>query len=195
MPKITHPSLGRAGAKSAQQTGPQSYVVDDATSKIDPSTIEEQIKRFEGASEHAGPPMGPPVQIDAPKPPNPNKAKLESILFIGRLTRDVDIDGHKFVLSTLTNKEHNMMVKELYKFGDGADLFTIRVLTLANALKSIDDVSLNDIDVDGEFENDFYRRMAILDNMQLAIIEKLYDEYSELVGEEENLSESEEVKK
>lgn len=192
MPKITHPSMGRAGGDSVQKQKPQAFVVDDATSTIDPQTIDEHIKKFEGTAEEE--PQAP-VHIEQPKMDNPNRKKLESILFIGKLTREVELFKNKFVLSTLTNKEHNMMVKELYKFGDGADLFTIRILTLANSLKTINEVPLDDLDVDGEFDNDYYRRMAVLDNMQLSLIEALYDEYSILVGEEEEVAKSDEIKK
>jgi len=184
--------MGRGESVNAPKEKPQSYVVEDATSiPNDMPTIEEHLKKFEAKPEQ----QEKAVVVEAPKPPNPNKAKLESLLFIGRLTKEVDLYDHTFEISSLTNREHNQMIKELYKFGDGADLFTIRVLTLAHALKSIDGVSLDDVDVEGEFADDYHRKMAILDNMQLSIVETLYEKYSELISEVEKISEGEEIKK
>lgn len=191
MVKITHPTMGRGAGPNVSSSPSQNFVVEDATNMPkDARTIDEHIKRFE-----AQPEAPAPVVVEAPQPVNPNKARLESLLFIGRLTTELDLYGHRFEISSLTNKEHNQMVKELYKFGDGADLFTIRVLTLAHALRSIDGVPLDDVAVEGEFANPYYRRMAILDNMQLALVEKLYEEYSKLIAEVEEVSQGEEIKK
>ena len=188
MVKITHPTMGKGAGTNVSKAIP-SYTVEDATSiPNNPKTIDEHIKKFEAS------PEPPPVEAP-PRPSNPNKAKLESLLFIGRLTTEVDLYDHKFEISSLTNKEHSQMVKELYKFGDGADLFTIRVLTLANALRSIDSVPLDDVACDGEFPSPYYRRMAILDNMQLSLVEKLYEAYSVLIAEVDEASQGEEIKK
>lgn len=189
MTKITHPSMGRGDSVSAPTQETQSYVVEDTSIVPDTvPTIEEHLKKFEAKPE----PTSSTITVRAP---NPNKEKLESILFIGRLTKEVEIYGHKFELGSLTNREHNQMIKELYNFGEGADLFTIRILTLAHALRSINGVALEDIPIEGDFINNYYRKMAILDNMQLSLIEKLYEGYSELVGEVEEVSGGEEIKK
>ena len=95
----------------------------------------------------------------------------------------------------MTNKEHDLMLKELYKFADKADLFTVRILTLANALKSVNGVSMDDIYIDGEFESDYHRKIAILDGMQLAVIEGLYKGYSNLLKDDKEAADSDKIKK
>jgi len=129
-----------------------------------------------------------------------HRKKLESIIFLGRLSKTIDVAGHKFEISTLTNKEQNDIVRELYSFNEGADLFVIRTLTLANSLKSVDSMKLDDMDVFSEeeeltFKTKFHRRMAIIDNMQLSVVEKLYNEYNELLKENEVVTAGDEIKK
>ena len=215
MATITHPSMkGRAVGTSAlnkpEGTIPQkTYVVDDATQNID-----ERLEKFgapqqESLSER---PLMPPAQtleqareafaFKAPESPKKveDRKKLESILFLGRLTKIVDFAGHKFEVSTLTNREQNDIVRELYGFSEGADLFIIRTLTLANALKSIDGIKLDDMDVyseeeESQFTSKYNRRKDIVDNMQLSVVEKVYEEYTNLLKESDALITGDAIKK
>jgi hypothetical protein len=118
---------------------------------------------------------------------------------LGRLNKTVEIAGQQFEIGTLTNREQNEMLKELYNFGDGADLFAIRVLSLANALKTINGVKLDDLDVfseeEDQFTSSYKRRQAIIDNLQLVLVERLYNEYNTLVGENEALISGTDLKK
>lgn len=198
MPKITHPSMGRTGAGSVPQPT-QGYVVDDPTdmpSNIPPAVaqnIEAYMSRNNEQAAESDLDLPGVAPVTKPKP-KVDRSKLESLLFIGRVTTEVELFGHRFEISTLSNKEHNTMAKELYKFAEGADLFTVRILVLGHALKSIDGVSLDDIEIDGEFDSDYHKRMAVLDGMQLSLIEALYEEYGKLDKDEKDASESEEVK-
>ena len=210
MAVITHPSVKRAVGTSAlnKPEVPQTYVVEDPTQNID-RHLEQFNSPQEALSER---PLMPTTEmlerakeaavireVSNPKKDEERK-KLESILFLGRLTKTIDLAGHKFEISTVTNKEQNDIVRELYGFSEGADLFIIRTLTLANALKSIDGVKLDAMDLfteeeESEFKSKFHRRMAIVDNMQLSIVEKVYDEYTKLLKEGEELTAGDAIKK
>lgn len=216
MATITHPSMkGRAVGTSAlnKQEGaiPQkTYVVDDATQNID-----ERLEQFSGAPQQESlseRPLMPPAQAleqareaFVSKPPETPKKiedrkKLESILFLGRLTKTIDFAGHRFEISTLTNREQNDIVRELYNFSEGADLFIIRTLTLANSLKSIDGIKLDDMDVysddeEAQFASKYQRRKDIVDNLQLSVVEKVYEEYTKLLQENDSLIAGDAIKK
>jgi hypothetical protein len=169
-----------------RQTKPHTYVVDDAT-QPSVSSIDERMAQFEA-------PVQPQkTEIGFPLPPKkPVSKTLEKLIFIGRLTEEVEIDNIKFEVSTLTNRENNQIVKMMYNFSDAADLFTLRILTLANAVKKIDGMFLDDIDIDGEFESDFHKRTSIIDNLQISVVSKLYEAYEKLTGEEEEISKNDE---
>ena len=187
MVKISHPSMRRARDNYVQEgSTPESYMVEDATA-IDNSNSQVSF---------VTPPIGPPEEIkrehivDPPKPEVEPEVKniLNDLIFLGSASKYVNIGTHRFKISTLTHREHNLLMKELYKFGDGADLFTMRTLTLAFALRAVDDTPLENLPMPNEYDSDFDKKMAIIDSMQMNVVTKLYDTYNELSDEvDENL--------
>jgi hypothetical protein len=107
-------------------------------------------------------------------------------LFLGSAKREVTIGKIKFEISTLTQRENSELVKELYKVSDGADLFVIRALTLAYAIKYVnnvpfDEVPLSSFEEEAKFSTALEKKIHILEKMQKNIVEKLHDEYINLV--------------
>jgi len=123
------------------------------------------------------------------------KSRLNNLLFLGKLNTNVEINGMNIEVSTLNNKEHNSLIKKLYAIGTDVDLITIRAITLAFALRTIDGVKFDDIDVEQEFESDYDKKIFVLDNMQLSVVEKLYSEYIKLVDESKKITSSGDIKK
>lgn len=192
----------RGGDSSVQQKVPQpkTYVVDDASESDaqEPQTntqpqddMDERLRKFEAPP--AGRPPGLPPAVET-KPQQRTKA-LESLIFTGKVEREIELAGHKYKLSTLSHKEHNEIVKSIYHAGESSDIFAIRLLTLAYSLKSIDGLNLEDIDFPGTFESAVEKKKEIIDNLQLSIVEKLYETYSSLVEESDSLLNEEEIKK
>jgi hypothetical protein len=180
--------MGRAreipsSAPKQQVPQQQTYIVDDATGASE-QTTEDEMKQFE----EQAPKEMPKEELQIDK-------RLEDLLFLGKITKEIEILGHKFKISTLSHREHNDIVKQLYKFGDSADLFTIRVITLANVLKTVDDTPLSEMQATGDFESEFSKRSFIIDGMQLGVVERLYDEYNKLLKESDTLVSGEVIKK
>lgn len=196
MSTLSHPEIGHAKEtpSSKKQPKPQTYVVDDQTTPAGPPgpsapTIDDRLAQFNAPAQE-------PAETEYPLPPKkPISKMLEKLIFIGRTTEEVEIDGIKFELSTLTNKEHGEIVKAMYRFSEAADLFTVRILTLANALKKIDGMLIDDVELDGDFEDAFHKRISIIDYLQLSVVEELFNKYEELVGEEDEATdEDKEIK-
>ena len=180
--KISHSRM--SPTKKEETSGgnsTQNYVVDDATV---PSEVEDRLAQFEA------PPEAHNSNSFSLPPQKSTSSALEKLIFIGRLTKSVEVGGVTFEISSLTNKEHGDVIRAMYRFSEAADLFTIRVLTLANALKKIDGMPIDDIDIGDieDFEDSYHRRMSIIDSLQLSVVEKLFDEYEDLVKEEEDVS-------
>lgn len=208
MVKITHPSM-RRGRDTSMQNSPQTYIVEDETGDtnqeleqdysydeelpVEPNLddIDARLKQFEAGNS----PAPTAVSASAPSKSSVPKKTLESLLFAGRIERDFEIAGNTYSLTTLTNKEHTSVVKELYNFGEAADLLVIKSLTLALSLKRINNIDLGDVEVDGVFDSEMYRRKEIIDSLQQAVVEKLYSNYSAMVEESEKLVSGEELKK
>lgn len=208
MTKITHPSMRRVRDSSVQNS-PQTFVVEDSSENYnvpEPNTqpqeykenvevddIDEKLKQFETSSKTHAETSNQTQHSSQTKAPA--KKTLESLLFAGKVEREFEFANNKYKMSTLTNKEYNLVIKELYHFGDAAELFVIKTLTLALALKSINGTSLDDIEIDGTFDSDLYRRKEIIDNLQTSVVEKLYELYSGMVEESDKLVSGEELKK
>lgn len=118
---------------------------------------------------------------------------IEDLLFVGKTSKTVEIAGHKFELSTLTHREHNLLMKELAKINETADIFNIRIYTLSSAIRSIDGVKFDEVidSTSGIFEG----KLNFLDNLQLKVIEQLFMEYSKLVEETDKIVTGESIKK
>lgn len=216
MTKVTHPSLRRGKGTTAQTVQPRSFVVSDETESNGQHTrppqareiapggfddLDDRLKQFEaGPSDYSIKPdiVDQPIEAVEKSPAVSNKLPqktLEELLFAGRVKTEFSIAGNKYVIATLTNKEQNYVITEMYGFGDAADLFVIKSLTLAMALKSINGVDIGDILMDGEFKSDVYQRKEVIDNLQVSIVEKLYDNYSKMISEGNRLVLGEDLKK
>ena len=201
---ISHPSMVRVRDTSDQNPPKQEYVVDDATDQLENKPVTEAD---EGSVIYTGPggfaPPGPPEVMPSPvsNPPQPivtDKNMLESLIFLGKISDEVEISGFKFDISTLTHREHNLLMQELYKFGDGADLFTIRTLTMAHAVKKVNGKLLEEFVLEPEqedlLETNFDKKLAIIDSMQMTVVEKLFDAYTELTNKSDSSLDGEKVK-
>ena len=174
---IEHPSMKRT-KKTPKPTTGKHYTVENA--------IPEGMQPMDGMNipQHI---MSGSVQFEEPEPEQeepavsiPNRVMLEDLLFLGQASKEVEISNIKFKITTLTNEENNKLMKDLYAFGDGADLFLIRTLTLAHSIKEVNGRSMESIDIDEEFVRPYDKKMAILNKMQKSVIEKLHDEYAKL---------------
>ncbi len=196
MAKITHPEMKRGrDVQNSNQPKADTYVVNDKSDakEATDTVLDERIAEFEGTpveEKSAGIEFPLP-----PKKPEPDIQKaLEKLIFMGRHSKEIDLVGHKFEISTLSHKENNAIVAELMNFGEAADLFTIRVLTLAYALRKIDGASLDETELVGDLESDFHKRMTIIDNLQLSLVERLHAEYEKLVKEADDVVYGETIK-
>ncbi len=197
MAKITHPEMKRGrDVQNSNQTSAETYIVDDKsdTKEATDVALDERIAEFEGTAIEEKKPTGIEFPLPPKKPEADIQKALEKLIFMGRHSKEVDFAGHKFEISTLSHKENNDIVGELMNFGEAADLFTIRVLTLAYALRKIDGSPLDEIDVIGGFDSDFHKRMSIIDNLQLSLVERLHAEYEKLVKEADDVIYGETIK-
>ena len=173
MAKIVHTSNNITNRGTGQKADPEVFIVDNP---------ENDLAAFEGGGAQQTNIIEPTEFVLPPSKPVDEEVQrsLESLIFMGRLSKTIELAGHKFEISTLTHKENAAIVKKLMSFGEAADLFTIRVLTLAYALRTIDGVRLDDIQVPGEFEDGYHKRMTIVDNLQIGLVERLNTEFEAL---------------
>lgn len=108
------------------------------------------------------------------------KKRVEILANIGRLTRNVDIDGIQFALRSLKAREARETTMSIFACVNDVDAsFEIRRQTLARAIYEIDGQSL-DVALGG---SDFALKLKLIDDMEDVTIIRLYNEFNELRNE------------
>lgn len=124
----------------------------------------EELQKYRQVSKHTG--IGEHA-----------KKRVEILANIGRLTKDVEVEGIIFSLKTLKAKEAKEVMVSLANCISEADAaFELRRQTLARAIYQIDHQDI-DLALGG---NTLQLKLDLIDDMEDAIVSKLSDEYSAL---------------
>lgn len=106
--------------------------------------------------------------------------RLEILTGIGRLVRDVEIEGVNFSLKSLKSKEIRIVMEQaaLAKTNVGEAL-TIRDYTLAFAIYKIDDRPFEQYIGSNEYED----KVETVENLDASVTKTLWKEYSAMINE------------
>jgi len=90
-------------------------------------------------------------------------------------------------------------MKNIYNLGEGVDLFTIRTITLAYALISVNGMKIEDIPLTDAIDvtkinNMFEKKKAIINSMQRSVVEKIHDAYVVLTDEIDESLDGDQIK-
>lgn len=106
---------------------------------------------------------------------------LKDLVFLGRMSTVVELVGYKFEITTLTNSERRMVIKELAG-REGEMAAFIPACTLAMAIQTINGVALEDIysGEDAESLTPYKRCLMVVDSWQSILVRRLYTEYEKI---------------
>jgi len=109
------------------------------------------------------------------------KKRVEIITGTGSLTKDVDLDGHKFSLRTLKNKETKEAMMESIgaSKNDMEAMYETRRQFLARSLFRIDDADIALV----LGSSDLSTRLYFIDELEESVVDKLYVEFNNLRNE------------
>ena len=123
-----------------------------------------------------------------------NLSNLKDLIFLGRLQKEVVVGGYKFFLTTLNTKEQRTVMQKIMVVDDVTRLLDAKPVTLAYALKTINDVNLEDICEDEELEDSFAKRISVIMSLQVGLIESLFKSYEELIEKSSKTFEVDDLK-
>jgi len=119
-------------------------------------------------------------------------AGLKSLVFLGRNSDVVEFSGYKFELMTLTSSETREVVAELANRGVKMAAY-VKICTLAKSIKAINNNDFIDL-YEGEEElSDYHKKIAIIDEWQISLINALYEKYEELANNSDAVFKDEEL--
>lgn len=101
------------------------------------------------------------------------KKRLDILLGMTRLIREVDIEGNVFVLQTLKSKETSEAILKTAEVNGIQSPFEARRQFLSYSLKSIAGVDFDQFIGSNVFED----KLAFIDEMDDALLNRLYNEY------------------
>jgi hypothetical protein len=117
---------------------------------------------------------------------------LQSLLFIGRLEKEIVISGFKFKMTTVNNVEQKSIFVLTAKADDNEKAFVLRNATLAYAISEINDIPIDNF-IESEEEN-IDRRIEFFNNLSTALVSKLFDTYGNLSKQSNDMVVSEDIK-
>lgn len=114
-----------------------------------------------------------------------NKA-LESLVFLGYTEKEVVLRGTTWKLRVLTAQENLDIMKDTSVYDEMlSKTYAFKIETLGRAIQQVDGISIQDTAEGLEF----------IKKLQIPMVNKLYDEYSKMFEEQnELLGDSEELK-
>jgi hypothetical protein len=110
---------------------------------------------------------------------------FEELIFVGRIEKEYDLYGHKWLLATLTTEEQVDATASTGNFDNIARVNAIKMQFLSKSLKSIDGNKLLD-------QNE---ALELLGKMQYPLLNSLFEKFEELQNEQDlTLKELDEIK-
>ena len=138
---------------------------------------------------------------DLPTPSKSNQSDLSSLgnlrdlIYLGRLSRTINVGNFKFSLVTPTIKEQKDLVKKMMKIDQNERILEIKTLSVAQCLETINGVPVEQICEDNTIEDKLDRKINVVSTFQSTLIDRLYKVYEELIDESNKELGLEEIKK
>lgn len=108
------------------------------------------------------------------------RRRIEMLVGMSRSTREFEIDGNKYAMQTLSSKEMRVAILEASAFdGSVQSPFEVRRQFLAYSLTQV--AGLDIVQFVGS--NDMDAKLELIDSLDEALLNRLYDEYLIMVTE------------
>lgn len=114
---------------------------------------------------------------------------LKDLIFLGRITNTVEIQGYQFELQTLNTKQQKDIYAELM-LGEDPRLTEIKPIVLSRSILTINGKNFQDV-----ADSEGMSVMDIITSWQFSLIDRLYAEYERMVEESNDAVGAETVKK
>lgn len=127
---------------------------------------------------------------------------INEVIFLGKLTKEVEIQGMKFEIKTLTEEESRSVVEKLFRIPEASRMACIRSMTLSKAIDKIGGYDFTEIassvlQEEGKEVNDRtveFKKNEIVLKLQTSVTNDLFAEYEKLIEKKEEASGGSEIK-
>lgn len=134
-------------------------------------------------------------KVEQPQAKKTSLKSLRDLIFLGRIEKMVECGDISFSLRSITAEDQRHMIAKLLKMPEDSRLLLSKVIALTFSVEKVNNVSLEDICEDEELTDKYDRRMSVIQNLQVSVVNKLYRAYEELLEESNSKIDIEDVKK
>jgi hypothetical protein len=145
------------------------------------------------------------VSLDSKKEEAPGTAQapakkmslksLKDLIYLGRIERTVSCGDFTFVLKSITAEDQKNMVAKVMKMPEDIRLLNAKIVSLAFSVEKVNGVLIEDLSEDDDSVDLFDKKINVIKNLQLSVVNKLFKNYEEILEESNSQIEIEEVKK
>lgn len=121
----------------------------------------------------------------------PVKKEMRDLFLFGKIKKEFDLAGNKFVMETLTAKAQKDIMFHLSKIPSDQKIYTLKLFILAKSIVSINNEPLESFSE--ESQDLFDAKVDVIANMQSLTVEKLYSFYQSMLEESDKLLNGQEV--
>ena len=122
---------------------------------------------------------------------------IKELIFIGKVTKIVDISGFRFKIGTLTEERQRMLISRVMRMTEEERIAYAKVYTVAEAVTEINEIDIDEISksFDDNEENIEVSKINFFGSLQSSTVDTLYKEYEDLLDDSNSKVGYEDVKK
>jgi len=110
-----------------------------------------------------------------------NEVDLRDLIFLGKISSTFEISGFKFKVSTLTTAQQRDIYADIMTAESSSRLTEIKPIVLARAIESVNGATLETFFSGDEDLDVFDKRYEVIASWQMALVDRIYQEYEGLV--------------
>ena len=122
---------------------------------------------------------------------------IKELIFVGKVTKVVDISGFRFKVGTLTEERQRMLISRVMRMTEQERIAYAKVYTVAEAVTEINEIDIDEIakSFDENEENVEISKINFFGSLQSSTVDTLYKEYEDLLDDSKSKVGYEDVKK
>jgi hypothetical protein len=113
---------------------------------------------------------------DKPIPPG-----FKNLALFGKLVEDISIGDSTIKISTLSSRQQKEIVKRLMKIEQDERILNIKPYTLAEAIVSVNGLSLNEIYSGEQHLSEYEQKVEVIMEFQASLVDKIFEHYEKMV--------------
>lgn len=120
---------------------------------------------------------------------------LKDLIYLGYIERDFECGELVFTLKSITAEEQKIMILKTIKTPEEERFIIAKIMNLAFSVSKVNGTPLEDLCEDSKDQDIYDKRISVLKQMQVSVINKLFKFFEQILEESSSKVELDEIKK